>query len=135
MNKVVAKRVGLVVLSVAAVGVAVYRLSQPWGGLGTIDPNMNVHFVLLGTETSDTPLGVTMTLSKYHAHKRNRQPIIIDGSDSVSRAGLCPAGHYYPLGGHLDQPAVCTVASCDIPVRDYDLDGNPKKRPAQDPGP
>ena len=96
MNKVVARNIGLVVLSVAAIGTAVYRLSQPWGGVGTVDPNMNVHFVLLGTEASDSPAGVTMTLADYYGHMRNRQPIIIDGADSVSRAGDCPKGHDYP---------------------------------------
>ena len=119
-----AKNIGLAVVAVAAIGGAVYLLSQSMGGGGTVNTNEKVYFVVNGTETSDNPTGTTMTLADYNSHMRNRKPIIIDGSDDVSRAGLCPNGHYYPLGGHLEQPESCPAAGCGIDLGPYDLHGN-----------
>lgn len=135
MSKRVAKNVGLVAVSLVAIGVSVARLSQPLSGTGSIDPNMNMYFVKLGTETSTSPVGVTMTWAAFQSRIGDREPIIIDGSDRISRAGVCPAGHFYPLDGHGGQPEVCTAEGCSIPVNQYDLHGNPRGRPIQQPDP
>lgn len=121
-----AKNIGLAVVAIAAIGGAVYLLSQSMGGGGTVDQNENIYFVKVGTETSANPVGVTMTMSQYKSRIQNRNPIVIDGSDDVLRAGMCPNGHYYPLGGHADQPEFCTAEGCGIRVQDYDLHGNPQ---------
>lgn len=119
-----AKNIVLTVIAVGAIGGAVYLLSQSMGSGGTVDKNEKVYFVLNGTETSDNPKGREMSLSQYNSMVANRQQILIDGGDDVSRAGKCPNGHYYPLGGHLDQPEVCPAAGCGIRVQEYDLHGN-----------
>ncbi len=121
-----AKNIVLIVIAVGAIAGAAYLLSQSMGGGGTIDQNERVYFVKVGTETSASPVGVTMTMSEYQSRIKNRSPILIDGSDDVLRAGKCPDGHFYPLGGHADQPEFCTAEGCGIRVQDYDLHGNPQ---------
>lgn len=121
-----AKNIGLIIIAVAAIGGAAYLLSQSMGGGGTINQNEKIYFVKMGTETTANPVGITMTMSDYNSRLRNRNPILIDGSDDVSRAGVCPNGHFYPLGGHGDQPEFCTSEGCGVRVQDYDLHGNLK---------
>ena len=115
------KNIVLIVIAVGAIAGAAYLLSQSMSGGGTVNQNEKVYFVKMDTAESDNPVGITMTLSEYQSRIRNRNPIIIDGSDDVVRAGLCPEGKYYPLGGHLDQPETCP---CGNSLDGIDLHGN-----------
>ncbi|MEO1716686.1 MAG: hypothetical protein AAFR76_06200 [Planctomycetota bacterium] len=114
-----AKNTVLIVIAVGAIGGAAYLLSQSMGSDGTVDRNENVHFVKMDSDGSS---GLTMTLGEYQSRIDSRKPIIIDGSDEVVRAGICPEGKYYPLGGHGEMPATCP---CGNSLENFDVHGNP----------
>ena len=115
------KNIVLIVIAVGAIAGAAYLLSQSMSGGGTIDKSENIYFVKNDTVDDPEPVGVTMTMSEYNSRIKSRKPIVIDGSDEVTRAGLCPEGKYYPLGGHADQPELCP---CGNSLDGVDLHGN-----------
>ncbi len=115
-----AKNIGLIVIAVAAIGGAAYLLTQSMGGGGSIDTSERVYFVLDSSVGSENPVGITMSMGEFNSRIRNRNPIKIDGSTEVSRAGICPEGKYYPLQGHLAMPATCP---CGNSLEGYNLHG------------
>lgn len=116
-----AKNIGLIVIAVVAIGGAAYLLSQSMSGGGTVDLNEKIYFVKNDTINDEQPVGITMTMREYNSRIKNRNPIEIDGSLEVTRAGKCPEGKFYPLDGHAAPPPTCP---CGNSLEGVDLHGN-----------
>ncbi|MEO1584739.1 MAG: hypothetical protein AAFR96_09235 [Planctomycetota bacterium] len=117
------KNIVLIVIAVAAIGGAIYGISQAGGSGGTVDTNQMKYFTLASAVGPNNTTGVEMTLAEFQKRVRNGPKIEINGvTEDVIEAGKCPQGFYYGLEGHGGMPAVC---GCGDSLAGFDRHGNP----------
>lgn len=121
-----AKNVVLTVISVAAIGAAIYLIVTSLNSGGSAQDEVMQHFVDEASLNTDNPAGVSMTVSEFKAMARARtSPVASNGSTDLVPAGICPTdGKYYALVGHGETPPNCP--HCDKDLSGYDVHGNPR---------
>ncbi|MGP1272394.1 MAG: hypothetical protein ACTS22_03595 [Phycisphaerales bacterium] len=120
-----AKNVVLTVIAIGAIGAAIYLIVSSMGSGGSKQEQNLIHFVDEGSLDSGDPAGVTLTVSEFRTMQgRGTNVVASNGSTEIVPAGLCPNGHYYPLGGHGAQPPACPT--CSVDLAGYDANGDPK---------